>query len=113
MSYALRKDGASWRAVASSLDITDDEVFSEEQPVLAPTAHASVPALQGLKAIDHFGFASAYDAWANDPARTFLERAFINKAQTWERGDATLAAAAQALGIGEAQLDAMFQWAAA
>lgn len=80
-----------------------------EWPALVPATRIS--ALQGLKAIDHFGLASAYDAWANDPARTFLERAFINRAQTWERDDATLIAAALALGIGEAELDAMFAWA--
>lgn len=85
-----------------------------DAPIVAPVPAVvtSIPALQGLKAIDHFGLASAYDLWANDPARTFLDRAFINKAQTWERGDATLTAAALALGIGESELDAMFEWAA-
>lgn len=85
-----------------------------DAPIVAPVPAAvtRIAALQGLKAIDHFGLASAYDAWANDPARTFLERAFINKAQTWEKDDPTLVAAALALGIGEAELDAMFAWAA-
>lgn len=95
---------------ADVVPISDADAAALCQP--APSVPSAVPALRGLKAIDHFGFASAYDAWANDPARTFLERAFINKAQTWERDDATLTAAALALGLTEAQLDAMFTWAA-
>jgi len=34
-----------------------------------------VDALQGLKAIDAAGLSAAYEAWANDPKRKFLEKA--------------------------------------
>lgn len=112
MSYAIRNDGQGWRSVNGQEDVGPDETFSQSQPDAPIEIIRSISALQGLKAVDHFGLAAAYDAWANDPARTFLERAFINKAQTWERDDATLTAAALALGIGEAELDAMFAWAA-
>jgi len=32
MSYAIRKDGKSWRAVNSKSDCTKEETFSEVQP---------------------------------------------------------------------------------
>lgn len=35
MSYAIKKDGQGWRAVASKDDCTKDEVFSETQPLPA------------------------------------------------------------------------------
>lgn len=81
-------------------------------PVVLPPPVARITALQGLLAIDRSGLATSYDAWADDPARTFAERAFINKAQDWRRDDATLAGAATALGLTDAQVDAMFELAA-
>lgn len=77
-----------------------------------PTVPQSVSALQGLLAIDSYGLASAYEAWANDPARTFAQKAFISKAQTWKRADPTLGAAAAHLGLTSDQVDAMFSLAA-
>ena len=67
-----------------------------------------VDALQGLKALDAAGMAPAYESWANDPARTFLERAFISREQRWRRDDPTLAAGATALGLTAEQLDGLF-----
>lgn len=100
-------------AVEGKKRVFSNETWSLVDIILpAPAPVMVISALQGLKAIDHFGLATQYDAWANDPARTFLERAFINKAQTWERDDATLTAAALALGISDAEIDAMFTWAA-
>lgn len=32
MSYAVKKDGSSWRAVGSPDDLEADEVFSEDNP---------------------------------------------------------------------------------
>ena len=80
--------------------------------LLKPSVPESVTALQGLLAIDRAGFAGQYEAWANDPARTFSERAFISKAETWKRDDPTLLNAATALGITESQLDELFILAA-
>ena len=44
----------------------------------------------------------------NDPARTFAERVFINKALTWRRDDPTLQAAAEALELSSEQVDQLF-----
>ena len=70
-----------------------------------------VTALQALKALDAAGMSAAYEAWANDPARTFLERAFIQRATHWLRSDPVLLSGATAIGIGEAQLDDLFRLA--
>lgn len=72
----------------------------------------SVTALQALLALDHEGMASLYETWANDPSRTFAQKAFINKALTWKRDDPTLNAAAVDLGLTSTQLDNLFALAA-
>lgn len=86
--------------------------FGEIGPYVAPETVPSVPqavsALQGLLAIDFFGLAESFDAWAKSPDRTFAERAFIDKAQTWKRNDQTVLNAAGVLGLSDDQLDQMF-----
>ena len=72
----------------------------------------SVSSLQGLLAVDQAGMAAAYTAWTSDSARTFAERAFIDKAQTWRRDNETLAAAAIAFGLSGEQVDGLFALAA-
>lgn len=72
----------------------------------------SVTPLQGLLAIDATGMSAAYEAWANDPSRTFAEKAFISRATVWNRDDQTIANAAVALGLTEEQLDGLFALAA-
>lgn len=94
---------------SGSIKITEEEAAILQSP--SPLVPQSVGALQGLLAIDQAGLSSAYEAWANDPARTFAERAFINKAQNWRRDDATLIAAATALGLTSEQVDNMFMLA--
>lgn len=81
-------------------------------PVIPPPIVPRVSALQGLLAIDQAGLAAQYEAWASAPARTFAERAFINKAMTWRRDDPTIQAAAVALGLTSQQVDALFDAAA-
>ncbi len=81
-------------------------------PPAPPVVPQSVAALQGLLALDAAGLGQTYDAWSTDPARTFTERAFINKAQNWRRDDPTLASAAAAFGLSDADLDALFVAAA-
>ncbi len=71
-----------------------------------------VTALQALLAIDAADLALPYETWANDPARTFVERAFITRAQVWRRDDPTLHAAATAMGLPDAYLDDLFTLAA-
>lgn len=74
---------------------------------------ATVSALQGMLAIgQNPALAAAYESWANDPGRTFAQRAFIDKAQTWRRDDLTLAAAATAFGLSGEQVDGLFELAA-
>lgn len=85
------------------------ELTAEEFKARVPQ---EVTALQGLLAIDAAGLASAYETWASDPARTFAQRAFISRAQTWRRDDPTLQAAATDLGLTESQLDDLFTLAA-
>lgn len=74
----------------------------------APVVPDRIDALQGLMVLDAAGLASAYEAWALSPARTFAEKAFINKAMHWRRDDPTLLAAASSLGLSSAQVDALF-----
>lgn len=71
-----------------------------------------VDAIQGLKALDAAGMSAAYEQWANDPKRTFLERAFIQREQRWRRDDPTLMTGAAALGLTDEQLDGLFVLAA-
>lgn len=88
-------------------DAWDGEAFTAPPATPTPVPQAVTP-LQGLLAIDLAGLSVAYEAWASDPARTFSERAFIQKAQTWRRDDPLLQAATDALGMTPAQLDALF-----
>lgn len=94
------------RALAGEFGAVADYVAA---PVPVPQ---SVSALQGLLAVDQAGMAAAYTTWASDSARTFAERAFIDKAQTWKRDDPTLMAAAVAFGLTSTQIDNLFVLAA-
>ena len=70
------------------------------EPYVPPPAApiTVVDALQGLRAIGQAGLSAEYTLWVESPLRTFDEKAFINKAQTWKRDDPTLVAAAAELG---------------
>lgn len=72
----------------------------------------SVSPLQAYLALDQAGVASAFEAWASNPARSFAEKAFINRAQEWRRDDPVLSAGAAALGLTDEQLDGLFVLAA-
>ena len=76
-----------------------------------PEPAPRVTALQGMLALDAAGLSGQYEAWSTDPARTFAEKAFIQRAQFWQRDDQTLVAAAAALGLDDAQIDALFETA--
>lgn len=69
---------------------------------------AAIPPLQGLLAIDQMGLAEGFQSWASSPDRTFAERAFLDKAQTWRRNDPVLIAGATALEVTPEQLDQIF-----
>lgn len=88
-------------------DLFSNGAFHKPKPVPPPTPRECT-ALQGLLALSRAGLANAFEAWANNPARTFEERAFINRAILWRRDDPVLAAGARALGLTEANLDQLF-----
>lgn len=77
-------------------------------PPVIVTVPQEISPLQGLLTLDKFGLSTAYEAWSTDPSRTFAERTFINRAQTWRRNDPTLLAAAEAFNLTSAQLDELF-----
>ena len=89
-----------------------DAAIAESERIAEQIRQASVPdavpALEALLALDAAGLSADYEAWANDPARTFAQRAFINKALTWRRDDPTLQAAAEALELSSEQVDQLF-----
>ena len=86
------------------------------EPVFAGSwKHAVVPqsveALYALLAIDDLGYTQMYETWASDPARTFKEKAFIDKAGYWRRDDVYFNAAADDMGLGETDKDVFFRHA--
>lgn len=92
-------------------DVVDGD-FPEPQPepidIEAWRETAAITPLQGLLAIDEIGLAAGFSAWASSPDRTFAERAFLDKAQTWRRNDPVLIAGATSLGVDAEQLDGLF-----
>ena len=99
----------------STLIINDNSTLTEIEfnKIIADytykiTVPQSITALQGLLAIDVAGLSVAYEVWANDVARTFAEKAFINRAQIWKRDDTTLLSAATIFGLTDLQLDELF-----
>ena len=109
--FSFESDGSQDDLITDGfVAMTTEEIAAHVNPPVA--APQVITALQGLLAIDQAGLSASYDAWANDPARTFAQRSFLNKAQTWKRDDATLNAAANDLGLTAAQVDALFQLAA-
>jgi len=92
--------------------VTTDTTGLEPLPaggLQTPPVPQEVTALQGMLALDQAGLASAYETWANAPERTFAEKAFRDKAQTWARDNTVLQSAATDLGISDEQMDALFK----
>lgn len=81
------------------------DLTAEELKARVPQA---VARLQARLVLIGVGLWDAVTAYFQDPGRTAVELAFWEDAQTWRRDDATLIAAATALGLSEAQLDALF-----
>lgn len=73
-----------------------------------PPVPAEIDPVRALLILDAAGLSAAYEAWAADPARTFAERAFINRSAVWRRDDPVLIAGAAALGLSEQQIDSLF-----
>jgi len=120
MAYVLIQSGVvvqkQYYPAEGFIEVTDNVVcgmlFENGEfvnpPPPAPQVPQAVPALEALLALDAAGLSADYEAWANDPARTFAERAFIDKAQNWRRDDPTLQAAAEALELSSEQVDQLF-----
>lgn len=73
-----------------------------------PPVPAEIDPVRALLVLDAAGLSSAFEAWTNDPARTFAERAFINRSAVWRRDDPVLIAGATALGLADQQIDDLF-----
>lgn len=106
-------DGACIPLVAGNKDYSEYQEWLSNgnapepfvRPVVVPD---SITPLQGLLILDRVGLAEAYQTWAQDPSRTFVEKAFVEKAAVWRRDDPVLNAGAVVLGITAQQLDQMF-----
>jgi hypothetical protein len=122
MMRYYKDQGDGFYAVQDVYFVAPDEwtqITEAESQALMVAANAqsipqSVEPLQALRAMYETSpaLADAYDAWAADPARTFVQRAFINKAKTWRRDDQTLLDAAAVFGLTSEQVDALFILAA-
>ncbi len=94
------------------IQLTAEEIANYEAIINQPPIPQAVSALQGLLALESAGLSAVYEAWVNAPERTFAQKAFISKAQTWRRSDPTLSAAAIDFGLSAGQLDDLFTLAA-
>lgn len=72
-----------------------------------PSVPESISRTAALLAVDDLGLAPAYTAWSESPDRTFREKAFLGAA-TWRRKEPVLLSAAEAFGVTESQIDALF-----
>lgn len=93
-----------WSARAYTVDEAATKLLRKREGMI-------VPALDAMLAIDQFNLSAAYESWANDPARTFAEKAFITKALYWKRLDPVLISGAEAMGLTDEQLDGLFEQA--
>ena len=71
-------------------------------------AEMSLSRLDGRLKLIEIGLWDTVTAYFADPARTAVELAYWQDAQTWRRTDPILIAAAQAFGLNDDQLDALF-----
>ena len=71
-----------------------------------------VSRLQARLALIQAGLWSAVELWAKNPETPPEHLAFFEDAATWQRNDATLSAAATALGLSDEQMDGLFALAA-
>lgn len=72
---------------------------------------STVTRFQALAALDNAGLLDSVEAIIADPQTPNITRLAWNNAQTFDRSSPTLAALALALGLTEAQVDALFLFA--
>ena len=68
----------------------------------------SITPLCALATLHQAGYSEAFEAWQNSPDRTFLEKAFLQRAQSWRRDNQVLIDGAASLGISSEELDQIF-----
>jgi hypothetical protein len=95
-----------WETTWAVRDKTPEELAAE---LAQWRSEAAVDPLDGMKAIDQLGLAEPFQAWLDSPERTFIQRAYFDKATTWKRNDPTLIAGAEELGLTPEQLDQIFR----
>jgi hypothetical protein len=83
-----------------------------QEPIPPTPIPEQVTRLQARLALIEAGLWDAVTAYFNDPARTPVDLAFWEDAQTWRRDDPVIAAAGAALGLTAEQIDALFTDAA-
>jgi hypothetical protein len=107
---AERPVAAAGEVVVPAAPVEVDGLWYEGWQCVArmPEVPESIEALQGLLALYAAGLAPAFEAWAQSPARSFAERAFIDRARTWRRDNLVLVEGAAAMGISPGQLDQLF-----
>lgn len=111
MSYAVRNDGAGWRAVAGPEDVGPDEYFSFSQPELPPAPLPEVVTMrQARLALLSAGLLTSVNAAVSAMPGAEGEAARIEWefSSTVDRQRPLVQALAAALGWSEAQLDALF-----
>lgn len=86
--------------------------YTEQERVEKARASMIVSRLQARLALIQAGMWSAVELWAQDPDTPPEHLAFFADAATWQRNDATLSAAATALGLTDEQMDGLFALAA-
>ena len=110
MSYAVRNDGAAWRAVGGPADCGSDERWQAEQPA-PPTVLAvpqSVTPVQAFTALDQSGKLGTLMAYIDAPTTPPLVRATALGATEWRRDSLMLMTVAIVLGLSPEQVDALF-----
>lgn len=112
MSYAVRNDGAGWRAVDGPQDCTEGEFWQGEQPDIPPVSDvpAVVSRFQARAAMMQAGILD--DAEAAVAQADAITRLAWAEATEFRRASPAVAALAATMGLSSAQLDDLFRAAA-
>lgn len=117
MGYAIRNNGASWRAVESAADLIEGEVYSEEPPtpvVIANPVPLSVTMRQARMALFQQGLLDQVSAIIAGMPSPDKEAATIEweYSQTVERDRPLVMFLGSQLGLTNEQVDQLFITAA-
>lgn len=118
MGYAIKKDGTGWRAIGGVEDLTEEETFTEDQPVnfefpaIDPRETMRVTTFQAHAAIHRSGLYDAVEALMANPETDFEIKLAWQKAQHFSRLSPAVISMGAALGLTDTQLDQLFILAA-